>query len=120
MSADPRVFLESLLRDFRYAARLLRRSLGFTGTAVAVLALGIGANTAIFSVVNRVILQPLPYPQPDRLVQLYNQTVVGPANVVSLSRYALWRSESQAFELMAAYDLGQAEAKPRDAAEKPR
>jgi len=57
-----------LLRDFRYACRSWRRSPGLAAAAIATLALGIGANTAIFNVLEGVILDPLPYPQPDRLV----------------------------------------------------
>lgn len=63
-------FLESIFQDIRFGARLLRRNPGFTAAAVLTLALGIGANTAIFTVIRTILLAPLPYPQPDRIVRL--------------------------------------------------
>src|ERR1044071_1851806 len=93
-------------QDLRFALRMLRRSPGFTATAVAALALGIGANTAIFSVVNKVLLEPLPYPEPDRLVQLMSKSAVGDQVVVSIPKYLHWRDHTSIFREMAAYDIG--------------
>lgn len=97
--------MTSALIDIRYAARTLRRNAGFTAAAVTALSLGIAANTAIFSVVNKVLLEPLPYPEPDGLVQLVTRSQVGDQNVVSIPKYSVWRDRTESFEYMAAYDF---------------
>src|SRR6516165_9829342 len=98
--------METLVADLCYAARMLRGNPGFTGVAVAALALGIGANTAIFTVVNNVLLQPLPYPEPDRIVEV-GRAFNGPNGSryeysISIPKYMSWRN-SQAFESMALF-----------------
>jgi len=100
------LFVENFLHDSGYALRILRRSPGFTSTAILALALGIGANTAIFTVVNSVLLQPLAYPQPDRLVQLELSSPQGNANITSLPKYIVWKAQTQVFSDVAAYDVG--------------
>src|SRR3984893_9142298 len=99
-------FLEVLLKDIHYAGRILRRSPGFTATAIAALSLGIGANTAIFTVVNTVLLEPLAYPEPDRLVQLELSSPQGIENITSIPKFMVWREQTQVFQDVAAYDLG--------------
>lgn len=101
-----RQFLEILRQDIRYAGRMLWRSPGFTATAIAALALGIGANTAIFTVVNKVLLQPLAYPEPDRLVQLELSSPQGNGNITSIPKFMVWQEQRQVFQEVAAYDLG--------------
>src|SRR5258708_17821670 len=91
--------------DLRYAMRTLGRTPGFTAMAIAALALGIGATTAIFSVVNKVLLEPLPYPDPDRLVQPIPTSPPGEQYVVSLPKDATWRDNPHAFQHMAAYEM---------------
>jgi len=101
--------MDSLAADLRYAFRQLRRSPTFTLAAVACLALGIGANTAIFTVINAVLVRPLPYAEPDRLVMLFEARKGNAAsrNVVSPADFLDWRAQSQVFERTAAiYDYG--------------
>ena len=100
--------LDRLWQDVRYALRVLRRSPGFTAVALLTLALGIGANTAIFSVINAVVLRPLPFPQPDRLVSvsemdLRKVTGGGVADSVSYPNFFDWRDRNQVFERLAAF-----------------
>lgn len=93
-----------LAQDLRYAARMLVRTPAFTAVAVLALALGIGANTAIFSVVNAVLLQPLPFKNPDQLVIIWeNATHLGfPKNTPSPANFLDWRAQSTVFSGMAA------------------
>ncbi len=98
--------METLRADLKLAFRLLRQSPGFAATAIAVIALGIGVNTAIFSVVNAVLLKPLPYPEPDRIVALLNATPQGNFPGASVTKYNNWRAQTQVLEDVAAYDTG--------------
>ena len=97
--------LNGLGRDLRHSARALRRSPGFTIVAVLCLALGTGANAAIFSVVNTVLLRPLPFPQPERLVRLYETMRDQPGwqGSVSFPNFLDWRAEAKSFEMLGAY-----------------
>jgi putative ABC transport system permease protein len=99
-------WFDNLSQDIRYATRMLIGSPGFAIAAILALALGIGANTAIFTVVNKVLLEPLPYPEPDRLVQLELSGPQGNANITSIPKYNLWRQQTQIFDAVAAYDQG--------------
>jgi predicted permease len=96
-------FLSGLGHDLRYGLRTLRKSPGFTAIAVIALALGIGANTAIFSVVNGVLLQPLAYPEPDRLVHISETTREFSQASVAYPNYLDWRSGSRSFTDMGIY-----------------
>jgi putative ABC transport system permease protein len=97
--------METLLQNLRYALRTLRNSPGFAAVAIFTLALGIGANTAIFSVVNAVLLQPLSYPNPDRLVELELSSPQGNGNVTSIPKFNVWREQTDVFDSVAAYDF---------------
>jgi putative ABC transport system permease protein len=100
--------METLWQDIRYGVRMLLRNPGFTAIAVLTLSLGIGASTAIFTVVDAILLRPLPYPQPTRLVRLwesqpsrsYFRNVVNPFNFLD------WHEQSKSFESMAAISGG--------------
>src|SRR5207247_8683570 len=103
------------LVDVRYALRLLRKSPGFTMVAVLTLAVGIGASTTMFSVARAVLLRPLPYQEPDRLVRIFEanplkrwtRTVVAPAN------FADWQKQNTVFTEIAAYNGTDNEGKSR-------
>ena len=89
----------------RLAIRKLTHSPAFAALAIGTLALGIGANTAIFSVIDRVLLQPLPYSQPDRLVRLMLKFRDGTGQSVSIPKFVTWKQHTDAFQSMAAYDF---------------
>jgi putative ABC transport system permease protein len=95
--------LTGMLRDLRYAARLLLRTPAFTATAVLTLALGIGASTAIFSVVNAVLLQPLPYADPEHLMLIGERGNDGSASNVGYTTFLDWRARNHSFEDMAIF-----------------
>ena len=97
--------MQSLLQDIRYGARMLTKNAGFTAIAVLTLALGIGANTAIFSVVNAELLRPLPFHDPGRLVSIgvTNSRTGWKSGNADYPDFEDWRAQNQVFEKMAAY-----------------
>ena len=97
--------METLWQDMKYGARMLAKSPGFTLVAVLTLALAIGANTAIFSVVEAVLLRQLPYKDPDRLVMIWETNVKRNrlTNVVGPANYMRWKERAQSFEAMSAF-----------------
>src|SRR5947208_14318653 len=98
--------MDSLFKDIRYGVRSLLRHPGFTAVAVITLALGIGANTAIFSVVNAVLLRPLPFDDPERIIWLWDtqpQLATAPA---SLPDFLDWKEQNRSFEHLAAFQSG--------------
>ena len=96
---------DSLWRDLRYAVFTLARTPGFTIVALLIMAMGIGANTALFTIVRSVLLKPLPFKDPDRLIQLYEKSPTGshPFNYVAPGMYAAWKEQSPSVEQMAIY-----------------
>jgi MacB-like periplasmic core domain len=99
-----RSWLERLVKDLRYGVRQLRRNPGFTAVAVLTLALGIGANTAIFSVVQGVLLAPSPYREPERVVLLaLNNLTLKSLTNLSYPDFLDWRRSARSFEGMAAF-----------------
>jgi predicted permease len=95
--------MDSLLKDIRFALRTLRKSPGFTVIAILTLALGIGSNTAMFSVVTAVLLRPLPFPEPDRLVAVASLSQTGKPSSESYPDFFDYRQRSRSFQYLAMY-----------------
>src|SRR5580658_6203947 len=96
--------METVTGDVRFALRTLWKNKGFSAIAIAALALGIGANTAIFTVVNAVLLEPLPYPEPERIMKVGRQFNRDVGYSISITKYMVWR-QNDVFESMALYDF---------------
>src|SRR5258708_6515575 len=96
---------ETFLRDLRHSLGTPRQSLGFTLTAVTALVLGIGANTAIFSVVNTVLLRPMPYADPERLV-IFKTTQRGGGLIASPAMFNVWREQARVFQDVSTFKFG--------------
>lgn len=94
---------DELHRDVRFALRGLRKNPGFTAVAVLTLALGIGANTAVFSIVDGVLLNPIPFAEPDRLVSIYGTNASGTKNSISYPNFLDWQRDNRTFEVLAAW-----------------
>jgi putative ABC transport system permease protein len=98
----------ALLHDVRYALRALPKTPAFAATALAALALGIGANTAIFSVVNTVLLKPPPYPAAGRIVLFFQTAPAGPYYGASATKFNVLRRQTTAFQDVSAYEYSNA------------
>ena len=94
--------LSELRQDLRYAVRWLAREPGFALLMIITLALGVGATSSVFAIVDGVLLAPLPYPEPDRLVALWELSERGNDNAVGWPNYAEWREETRALSGLAA------------------
>src|SRR6267142_216096 len=99
-------WIEDVWRDLRFALRSLAKVPGFTAIAILVIAVGIGANTAVFSVINTVLLRPLTYPEPASLVQLMNTGAEGSFPGANVPKFNIWHQQSGIFQQVAAYDSG--------------
>jgi hypothetical protein len=96
-------FLDNLTRDVRYGLRGLQRNIGFTMAAVLTLALGIGANTAIFTIVNAVLLREMPFEEPQRLMRIFTKTPDGRNFELSPGKFYDWQRDAKSFEGLAMY-----------------
>ncbi len=95
--------MNTLIQDIRYAVRMLAKAPGFAVIAVLTLALGIGANTAIFSVVNGVLLNPLPYPHPNQLIEVAEKDPLFSESSISYPNFLDWAQQNHSFQALAAY-----------------
>lgn len=99
-------WVEKLWRDVRFALRSLKKTPAFTCIAILVIAVGIGVNTAVFSVINTVLLKPLTYPDPQSLVQLMNTSQEGSFPGANIPKFNIWLQQTKIFQQVAAYDFG--------------
>ena len=95
--------MRALFADLRYAVRVMSRTPSFAAAVIGVLALGIGASTAIFSIVNAVVLRPLPFDEPERLARIFTRTPGGRLFELSPGKFYGWQRDAQSFEGMAMY-----------------
>ena len=95
--------MKNLRQDIQFALRVLRKSPGFTAIAILTLALGIGANTALFSVVNGVLLNPLPFQDPDQLVAVYSKTPTFEQSSISFPNFLDWQKDNRSFSTLSAF-----------------
>src|SRR3954452_5629943 len=98
--------METLLQDLKQSLRIFRQSPGFTLAAVAALTLGIGTNTAIFSVVNSVLLKPAPFPDPERLVLFQSASPQGAGTGASPTKFQHWRAQTSVVQEVSAFRMG--------------
>jgi putative ABC transport system permease protein len=103
MGAPGRFLVGGLWQDLRYAARMLRRQPGFAAAAVLTLALGIGANSAIFALVDATLLRSLPFPYPERLVMIWERTKAAPRSRVAPLNLVDWNARNRTFDVMAGF-----------------
>jgi putative ABC transport system permease protein len=115
MLGSPALFLTRLAQDARYAIRMLRKSPAFTTVAIVTLAVGTGATAALFSVVDSVLLRPLPYPDADRLVTVWERPPQGDRNVVSTANFLDWRDQNRVFDHLVATTFRSFEVSGKDA-----
>ena len=99
-------WVEDAWRDLRFAVRSLSKTPGFTAIAILVMAVGIGVNTAVFSVIDTVLLKPLTYPDPQSLVQLMNTGPHGSFPMANVPKFNIWRQQTGIFQQVAGYDWG--------------
>ena len=95
-------WIETLAKDFRYGLLLLKRDPGFAFVAISVMAIGIGANTAMFSLMDAVLLKPLPYPEPERMVRVWEAPTPTGRNGISTLNFVDWKRLSTSFEALSA------------------
>src|SRR5437870_5643516 len=98
--------MEGFFKDLTHSLRMFRRSPGFTIAAVAALTLGIGTNTAIFTVVNAVLLKPVPFPDPNRLVMFMNTSPQGSGPAASPAKFAHWGAQPSVIQDVSAFGSG--------------